>query len=112
MRFILLFLMLFISGCGVKTIQGPPGETGPAGPRGEQGIPGSDGQDAVMEIIDPCGDHPTKSDDVVFVVDGLVYGTVKANGKTFLSQLKPGVYVTQDGTSCTFVVTVNNEVVY
>lgn len=121
--FILLIVALCSSpGCSTREpapVPGPkgdPGESivGPPGSPGSPGLPGVPGQDgAGAEVVDPCGDHPDKIDDVLLSIGGtLVLGTVKVGGKTYLASLSPGVYQTQDGTGCAFAVTDDGEVLW
>lgn len=127
-------VLLAASSCGKTTREyyigerGPTGEVGPAGPTGTagqdgadgsdgaDGTPGADGQDAVVEVIDPCGDAPGIVDEIlIHLSDGRVLRSFsdRANGKnTRLSILPAGSYVTTDGSNCAFTVsadgTINN----
>jgi hypothetical protein len=75
---------------------------------------GANGQNApeapynLTGVIDPCGDAPGISDEVLLkTADGHILASFSdnANGKnTRLSILTPGTYVTTDGSSCVFVV--------
>jgi hypothetical protein len=88
---------------------------------GTDGTDGVDGQDApptdytVTEVVDPCGDHPTKVDEVLLkLANGqlLVLFVDNSNGKNpRLSVLPPGNYMTSDGTACYFTVDANNQVI-
>ena len=105
------------------------GDVGQAGSNGSDGQDGTDGQDgndgqdgtngtngtnginadltyAVIDIIDPCGDHPTKQDEVILKLGNGKYLSSfsdNANGlNTRFSVLAPGTYQTTDGTSCVF----------
>lgn len=110
---------LFISalyGCGKDAADGLPGPAGAVGPKGDKGDKGDPGSDAILAIIDPCGDSPTVIDEILIILsDGrvLVSLSEQANGKnTRLALLPPGTYVTTDGSSCTFTVNADSTISY
>lgn len=86
------------------------------------GLDGEDGQDAPptpytpVGLIDPCGDNPTKTDEVLLQLASgelLVSFSDNSSGKnTRFAILSPGNYQTTDGTSCAFSVDVNNDVTW
>lgn len=88
------------------------GTDGANGTNGVNGTNGQDGQDAPptaftpVEIIDPCGDTPTIYDEVLLrLADGSVLASFSdnANGQnTRFSLLKPGSFMTTDGSGCYF----------
>lgn len=70
--------------------------------------------DNIVDIIDPCGDHPTKIDEVILRTQSgklIASFSDNANGQnTRFSIIKVGSYVTTDGTNCHFSVDVNGSV--
>lgn len=87
---------------------GATGAIGAQGPQGEQGEMGPTSPNSIATVIDPCGDHPTKHDEVILQLEnGLLLASFSdnANGlNTRFSLLGNGTYGTTDGTSCTFTV--------
>jgi hypothetical protein len=63
----------------------------------------------IVEIVDPCGDTPSKYDEVLFKTSaGQYVGSFSDNAaglNTRFSVLPIGSYVTTDGTNCHFQVT-------
>lgn len=70
----------------------------------------------IVAFIDPCGNHPTKIDEVLLSLsDGstLVSFSDSSNGlNTRFSVLGAGNYVTSDGTNCHFSVLTNGSVTW
>ncbi len=105
-------LVLALAGCSKDHyIQGPKGDKGDqgeVGPQGPQGVAGADGQDAILEIIDPCGDNPSKVDEVLLrLADGSLVGLFAKNHNgnyPRLAVITDGKYITTDGTYCAFTV--------
>jgi hypothetical protein len=105
---------------------GPPGPAGPRGPRGDTGSPGSPGPTGtqgepgetgpagvspIMEVIDPCLDHPTKTDEILI---RLATGVLRVNpgSREYLYVLPVGVHTTNDQSGCTFVVHLDGSVTW
>jgi hypothetical protein len=93
--------------------QGPPGSPGadgPPGPQGETGPPGADGPDGepgvspILEVVDPCGPHPTKQDEVLILLENAVLRINQLGSRRYLTSLAPGNYETVDQTYCQFTV--------
>ena len=86
------------------------------GQQGVAGLPGLNGRDAVIEIIDPCGDKAGVHDEVLLKLSTgqlLASFSDNENGKnTRFSILTEGRYKTTDGSNCQFSVNSNNEVIY
>lgn len=63
---------------------------------------------SVSEYIDPCGDHPSKLDEIILrMSDGSLIASVSDNtngNNTRLSRLSSGNFMTTDGTSCNFAI--------
>lgn len=116
--------------------QGPQGEQGPVGPAGQDGAgcsvasatggvlvicgdttefishgqdgkDGEDGTDGILEIIDPCGDHPNHFDEIIIRVStNELFAYFEDGGnRRFLAILPPGNYRTTDRQKCDFTVT-------
>lgn len=63
----------------------------------------------ITEIIDPCGDHPNKVDEILFRLwTGEIAAWYKDTGFVIL---EPGDYVTTDKQKCYFTITVDGEVI-
>lgn len=62
-----------------------------------------------VEILNPCGDDPTRVDEVLLrLSDGTVLASFSDNASgsnTRFSLIGPGTYSTTDGTGCTFTLT-------
>jgi len=92
---------------GDEGVAGPAGPQGEEGSQGEMGLPGQvgpqgpAGTSSIVALIDPCGDNPTKTDEVLLVLD--TGEVLSANTKGLTYQL-PGVYTTDDGTACTYTI--------
>lgn len=72
---------------------------------------GENGIDAVVEIIDPCGNKPGHFDEVILRLNtGDLLAYFEENGKRFLSILTPGNYQTTDSQKCSFTVDNNYNV--
>lgn len=92
---------------GDKGDKGDTGDVGPQGPQGEvgatgpQGLPGVDGEDAIIEVIDPCGDKPGHVDEVLFrLANGDIAAWYKNVGLVILE--KNVKYQTTDKQKCKF----------
>ena len=89
---------------------GPQGPQGDAGAPGRDGVDGADGRDAIIEIIDPCGKQTTYDEVLLRTSSGLLLAYFENGGKRFLTEIRPGRYVTTDGTNCLFTVTNDGQV--
>lgn len=73
------------------------------------------GYDHIVSIVDPCGNHPTKVDEVFLKLsDGKLIASFSdnANGlNTRFVVLTNGSYATTDGTGCSFTVSGSGNVV-
>lgn len=99
---LIVISMLALSGCGKD---GVPGSVGQQGPQGVQGEPGDDGQDSEpAEVIVLCPHITVSYPEVVLKMNGNLYGTKTKSGKSYLVELVPGTYRTQDGRNCDYVV--------
>lgn len=88
-----------IISCGTETVVVYDGIDGQDG---ENGI---DGNDAVVEIIDPCGDNPGKFDEVLLrLPSGELLAYFEDGDKRFLSLIGAGNYRTTDKQACNFSV--------
>lgn len=80
------------------------------------GSNGAAGQQAVLEVVDPCGDAVNIHDEVLLRLgDGTLLASFSdnANGKnTRFSALPPGSYATTDGSNCQFTVDNDLQVIY
>lgn len=74
------------------------------GNNGNDGSDGAPGDDAEIGVVDPCDDHPTKTDQIFFVIHNKVFTTSIKSGKPYISQVLPGSYITVDGTNCPYTV--------
>ncbi len=83
---------------------GPQGETGPPGADGNDGSDGIDGVSPILELVDPCGPHPTKQDEVLIQLENAVLRINQSGSRRYLTSLAPGVYETVDQTNCEFTV--------
>jgi hypothetical protein len=108
---------------GVDGVDGNDGEKGNSGNDGNDGVNGVNGTDgidgndgiispySVVNIIDPCGDHPSHSDQVILkLYNGDLMTSVKEGNKTFNVVLEPGSYQTLDKQKCNYSVNVNGDV--
>jgi hypothetical protein len=78
------------------------------------GVNGEDGEDAtlpptsIVEVINPCEDHPTVVDEVILKLqDGNLLASFSDNQSglnTRFSLLQPGNYMVTDGSGCFFTV--------
>lgn len=99
---------------GVPGPQGPKGEPGEPGAPGQPGEPGAPGADAVLAIIDPCGDHPGHQDEVLLLLsNGQYLAYFRGFGsEEFLTILEWGKsYVTTDDQECHFKISATGEYV-
>lgn len=70
-------------------------------------------QTRIVEVIDPCGDNPSKIDEVGFkMADGSIYFYFIDNGGGRLSKLPQGYYRTTDGTNCNFAIDAQGNITY
>lgn len=120
---LIAFAILALTGCsdgrdgadgamGPMGPQGVQGEVGPQGPQGEAGEDAPASEYTIVELIDPCG--PTSDfNEVLFRTAG---GTILAHyshgNKQFLTELRPGSYVTTDYQQCYFTVNADNTVTW
>lgn len=99
---VLLALVMLASACGKK------GDTGTSGPAGSNGSSAPVNQYNVAAILDPCGDAPGITDEVLLrLTNGqlLVFFANNVNGDYGrLALIGPGTYSTTDGSGCTFTV--------
>lgn len=99
--------LLVLSSCG----RGPMGPQGLAGPQGDAG---EDGSDAILEVIDPCGDAANIVDEILIrLADGRVMCSFSANANghnTRLAILPSGTYMTTDGSNCVFTINAQGQV--
>jgi hypothetical protein len=99
---------------GTDGQDGVDGTNGQNGTNGHDGLPGMDGRngvDAVVEIIDPCGDNPGQFDEVLLRLStGELLAYFESGSNRFLSLIGNGSYSTTDSQHCHF--TVNNGVVH
>jgi hypothetical protein len=101
---------------GATGAKGDKGEVGSTGPQGEQGVAGEkgdqgeNGQDAIIEVIDPCGDKNNSVDEVLFrLATGEIAAWYKDVGLVVLE--KNVKYVTTDSQACKFKINNNGQVV-
>lgn len=94
---------------GKDGANGQDGTDGANGTDGTNGTDGQDGQDAVLEVIDPCGDGPSVDEVILRLVDGSLLAWYKDKG---LFVLSPGNWVTTDSQSCHFTVDANNQITW
>ena len=119
---------------GRNGADGKNGAPGEAGQDGINGVAGQDGQDGVdgingldgepapinpydiASIIDPCGDAPSKVDEVLLrMYNGQVVASFSdsvSGYNTRFSVLVPGSYVTTDGTNCVFTLSNDGAILY
>jgi hypothetical protein len=80
---------------------------------GEDGEDGIDGANAVLEIIDPCGNNEGHFDEVILRLStGDLLAYFESGSKRFLSIIDPGNYRTTDAQRCYFTVTEDLEVIW
>lgn len=77
---------------------------------GPQGNPGVNGNNAILEVIDPCGDNPHQIDEVILKANGILLTYIESNKYRFLGVLTPGTYITKDKQLCKYIVTEDMEV--
>lgn len=84
------------------------------GTPGADGAAGAPGTDAIVQIIDPCGDAPGIYDEVILKLSNgtlLASFSDNANGNnTRFSVLTAGNYTTTDGSNCHFTVNANGTI--
>lgn len=98
--------------CGNQTTfvadgaQGEAGESivGPQGPQGNPGIDGTNGLDAVIEIVDPCGDGAGFDEILLVLSSGEIVAYFESGGNRFLTVLVNGNYRTTDAQACNFTI--------
>lgn len=95
MKKTILALTIFLTAC--------------AGPSGDDG---ANGKDAVIEVIDPCGDGPNYDEVVLRLADRSLIAYFQNGTQRFLVKLTPGTYVTTDAQQCTFQVDNDLNIVY
>jgi hypothetical protein len=80
---------------------------------GQDGSDGIDGENAILEVIDPCGDYEDGYDEVIFRLStGDLMSYFETGKRRFLTLLTPGKYITTDNQRCEFEVTDDFEVIY
>jgi hypothetical protein len=106
---------------GAPGAAGQAGQTGPTGPAGPAGAPGSDGApgpagapgaDAVVELLDPCGDGPGHDEVLIRLQDGRLLAHYADGRLQFLTLISTGTYVTTDSQRCVFSVSAEGEVTW
>jgi hypothetical protein len=108
-----LFIILFLISCGGPGEPGPRGRPGAQGEAGAKGQPGQPGADAVIEVIDPCGNESGHDEILIRLSNGKIYGSLAgAKKRDYLVEMLPGDYVTSDEQQCKYVVTETGEVVW
>lgn len=95
---------------GLNGTNGTDGTDGHDGNNGHDGLPGMDGRngvDAIVEVIDPCGNNPNQFDEVILRLhDGSLLAYFEGHGNDrFLSIIGNGSYRTTDAQQCYFTVT-------
>lgn len=95
---------------GVIAMAAACGKNGAQGPAGSQGIPGTviNAQAFCPTIPGAIGYANRES---YLIIGTQVYAVYADGTHTFLTLLNPGTYVTTDGRSCTFIVTVDGKVI-
>ena len=99
---------------GTNGVDGTNGTNGVDGQNGTDGTNGTNGTNApvsqfsVVSVIDPCGDKPNVTDEVMLKLgNGSILASFSdnSNGKnTRFSLLTPGSYITTDGSKCFFTI--------
>lgn len=81
------------------------------GVNGKDGIDGKDGQNAIVELIDPCGDNPNIYDEILIRLNNNKLIAYFEDGtQHYLTIIIPGTYQTTDKQRCIFTITDNYEV--
>lgn len=109
---VLSLILLVVISCG-KPQRGEPGlggDRGPAGETGEKGDQGEPGVGPVIEVIVPCPQLVAQYPEVLWRMDGKIYGVYASGQKVHLVELSPGNYHTTDGRNCNFTVTADLQV--
>lgn len=111
---IFTIFLIFLTACGEDGARGPAGvpgadgrngTNGEQGPTGPQGGVGSSGADAILEVINPCGDDPAHDEVILRLSGGRLLAHYSSGGKQFLTLLQANTtYSTTDGHACTFTV--------
>lgn len=86
---------------GQDGINGNDGRDGVDGEDGLDGAPGRDGIDAVIEVIDPCGDGPGADEVLLRLSTGELVAWYQGLG---LSVIGEGMWVTSDQSRCVFTI--------
>jgi hypothetical protein len=89
---------------GTDGMDGADGTNGQDGEDGEEGTPGTPGAPATaypVTQVDPCGNHPTKTDEILLLIPGAV---LRIHNDKYLVALAPGTYSTADGSGCNYTV--------
>lgn len=97
---------------GLTGRDGIDGEQGTQGIQGEVGPSGENGEDAIVEIIDPCGQETTYDEVLVRFSNDLLYAVYYDGTHAFFAELVSGTYITTDGTDCKFEVTEEGDVIW
>lgn len=91
---------------GLNGRDGVDGIDGRDGTNGQNGTDGRDGKSSIVDILNPCGDSRTVSDEVLLrLSNGQILASLSdsASGKnTRFAILEPGTYKTTDGDACYF----------
>lgn len=91
--------------CGTTTSVITNGLNGQDGANGQSGTGSAPNPYAVVEVIDPCGNIPGFTDQVILrLQSGHLITTVSNGGSVRLVDLDDGSYFTTDGTNCQFFV--------
>jgi hypothetical protein len=80
---------------------GTNGQDGRDGSPGTDGINGVDGKNAVIEVIDPCGNSPDVDEVLLRLADRSIVAWYYQKG---LAVLGPGSWVTTDSSQCAFYI--------
>lgn len=100
---------------GSKGDKGDKGDTGATGATGPAGSSGTPAGYTPVAVVDPCGASGGYDEVLLVLANGQILASFsdKANGEnTRFSLIKPGSYVTTDGTNCYFNVDSNNNVTW
>lgn len=97
-----------IGATGQTGATGNTGATGSQGSAGVNGLPGMDGRDgidAIVQVVDPCGDNSGQFDEILLRLStGELLAYFESGGNRFLSLIGPGNYRTTDSQQCYFTV--------
>lgn len=113
MRLILITLILLLTACAKDngSSSSNPSSTpvaGPPGAQGPQGDPGPTGVTAVKFCPNLGGGNGYPESGLI--IDNAVYALYYAPPTASISKITPGNYVTTDGRSCNFTITVDGKI--